>query len=249
MEMMIYSIVSVKKNTKKLDALLAGIKGLSNTDLYVVTLDEIAAVVSDVNRADLIVDKSSAIEYAGVIETLAQQFTLLPVRYGSVMESTDTTKKMLERNYNEIQCNLLKVENKVEYGLKVFCDSEKLKTELKDKSETEPAIELEQGIEKSIYSKYLYKKLKEHRFEESLLAHIDAIIQNITTHLAQLNSIHRFKKMVTETTIIDVVILLKKNEKEGLIQAVKELQIQYTGLKFVLTGQWPPYNFVDITIK
>ncbi|NQU88214.1 MAG: GvpL/GvpF family gas vesicle protein, partial [Mariniphaga sp.] len=197
----------------------------------------------------LIADKSSAIEYAGVIENLAQQFTLLPVRYGSVMESTDMIKKMLERNYIEIQQNLLKVENKVEFGLKVFCDPEKIKAGLKEKTEVETKTELLQNSKNSVYRDYLNRKLKEHRFEELLLSHVDTIILDITTHLAQLNSIQKFKKMVSATNIIDAVFLLEKNKKEDCINVVNELQNKYPSLHLMLTGPWPPYNFVDITIK
>ncbi|NQU86939.1 MAG: GvpL/GvpF family gas vesicle protein, partial [Mariniphaga sp.] len=74
--MMIYSILSVKKNPEKLNALLVGMRGVSGAGLYVVPFNKIAVVVNDINKAELIADKSSAIEYAGVIENLAQQFTL-----------------------------------------------------------------------------------------------------------------------------------------------------------------------------
>lgn len=246
---MIYAILSVKKNSGKLNALLVGMKGILGAGLYVVPFNEIAVVVSDINKAELIADKSSAIEYAGVIETLAQQFTLLPVRYGSVMESTDTIKKMLGRNYNEIQQNLLKVKNKVEFGLKVFCDSKKIKTEIKAKSEIESKTEPLQNSKNSVYRDYLNKKLKEHRIEELLLAHVDTIILDITTHLAQLNPIHKFKKMVSATNIIDAVFLIEKDKKKCCINIVNDLQNKYPNLHLMLTGPWPPYNFVDITIK
>ena len=249
MDKMIYSILSIKNNPEKLNALLDGMKGISGTELYAVSFDKISVVVSDIVRANLIADRSNAIEYAGVIETLAQQFTLLPVRFGSVMESTGAIIKMIQKNYNEIQHNLQKVENKCEFGLKVFCDTEKIKAELRAKTEAESIIEPAQGNENSIYRDYLYKKLKEHRVEELLLAHVDTIIQDITTHLEQLNPIHKFKKMATATNIIDAVFLLEKDKKDDLIHAVNDLQNQYAGLRLMLTGPWPPYNFVDITPK
>ena len=247
MSIMIYAILSTKKNPGKLNALLTGIKGVSGVGLYAISVDKIALVVCDINKADIIADKSCAIEYAGVIETLAQQFTLLPVRYGSVMESADAIKKMLERNYAEIQQNLLKVENKFEFGLKVFCDSQKIKDEIK--TETESIIEPEQSSENSIYREYINKKFKEHKFEELLLAHVDEIILDITTRIAQLNPTHKFKKMVSPTNIIDAVFLLEKDKKKDCINVVNNLQNKYPGLRLILTGPWPPYNFVDIIIK
>jgi hypothetical protein len=249
MDKMIYSILSIKKNPGKLNDLLLGIKGISGGNLYLVSADDITALVSNIKGKDLIANRSNAIEYAGVIETLAQQFTLLPVRFGSVMESNDAIKKMLERNYNEIQHNLMYIENKVEFGLKVFCDSEKIKAELKAKKEYGPIIEVTLGNGNSIYRDYLNKKIEEHRVEELLLSHIDKIIKGIIANLVQLNPIHKFKKMTTTTNIIDAVFLLEKDKKDNLVNAIKGFQNQYTDLHFVLTGPWPPYSFVDIPLK
>jgi len=251
MEKMIYSILSIKKNSDKLIPLLVGMKGISGTDLKAVSFDEITAVVSDVKRADLIADRSKAIEYAGVIENLAQQFTVLPMRYGSIMESAESINKMLERNYHEFQQNLQKVENKCEFGLKIFCDSKKLKSELRIKSEADtqtpekPATE----IKNSVYKDYVDKKLKEHRLEELMLTYVDSVIVKILGYLDRLNAVNKFKKMATDTNIIDAVFLLDKERKDALIHVTEDLKTQYPGLNFVLTGPWPPYNFVDINIK
>jgi hypothetical protein len=251
MEKIIYSILSVKTNPEKLNALLVGMKGISGSDLSAVSFDEITAIVSEVKRADLIADRSNAIEYAEVIEKLAQQFTVLPMRYGSIMESADSINKMLERNYLEFQQNLQKIENKYEFGLKIFCDSEKLKSELMIKSEADsqtsekPPTE----IKNSVYKDYVDKKLKEHRLEELMLTYVDTVIAKITGCLDRLNTVNKFKKMATDTNIIDAVFLLDKGMKDALIQVTEDLKNQYPMLNFVLTGPWPPYNFVEITIK
>jgi hypothetical protein len=250
MNKIIYCLVSVKTNHEKLNVLLVGMKGISGENLSVITFDKITAVVSDIKDTNIIADRSNAIKFAEVIETLVQQFTLLPVRYGSIMEAT-SINKMIERNYQEFQRNLQKVENKVEYGLKVFCDSEKLKLELSAKSEEniQKPEKPSQNIKNSVYRDYINKKHKEHNLEELLLAYVDMIIQEITKHLEQLNPIHTFKKMESKTNIINAVFLLEKDKKEGLINIVKDIQNNYTGLNLMLTGPWPPYNFVDITIK
>lgn len=251
MGIMIYSILSVKKNPTKLNALLNGMKGISGVDLHEVAVDEITAIVSHTARANLIVDRSNAVEYAGVIETMAQQFTLLPMRFGSEMDSTDAVNKMLERNYQEIQHNLRQVENKYEFGLKVFCDSEKLRAELVAKSEFDArkSEKPDPEIKNSVFREYVNKKLKEHRLEELMLTYVDSVIAEITEHLTQLNALSKIKKMATTSNIIDAVFLLDKVSKNKLIQAIENLQNQHHGLNFVLTGPWPPYNFVNFTVK
>ena len=249
--MMIYAILAAGNRTGKLDDLIAGLKGISGAELQTVYLDEIAVVAGVIERAALVADKSTALAYAGVIETLEQHFTLLPVRFGSVMESSDAILKMMEKNYPALKDNLQKVENKCEFGLKVFCDSEKLKEGLMTESPAGLPIPgtAAPDPKTSVYRDWVNRKLAEHRTEELMLQHVDTVIAEITGHLNLLNAVNKFKKMVTATTIIDAVFLLDKTQQETLVGAVGNLQNRYPGLKFVLTGPWPPYNFVELTIK
>jgi len=248
MEMMIYSILSTKGNPKNLVDLLIDIKGISEGVLSFVSFKDITAVVSAIKKNDINADRANAIIYAGIIEILTQRFTLLPVRYGSVMESTSAIIKMLERNYNEIQNNLQKVEDKWEFGLRIFCDSEKLKTELRTKSEADPQSQTIESTD-SVYRDWVNRKLKEHRLEESLLTYIESIIAEIKVFLDSLNAVTKFKKMLTATTLLDAVFLLDKDQKDTSVYFIEDLQTKYPALTFVLTGPWPPYNFVEITIK
>jgi len=251
MGIMIYSILPEKGDPGKLNTLLEGMKGIFDEKLFTVAFDQICAVVSDTISAGLTPERLNAINYAGVIEILAQQFTLLPMRFGSVMESTDAIGKMLERNYEEIQKNLQKVENKVEYGLKILCNSGKLREELRPKAEGIFQLNKEHNseVKNSIYRDYVNKKLIEHRLEELLLSYIDSVIAQITSKIDQLNAERKFKKIITETTIIDAVFLLGKEQENSLIGIVDDFKNQYHALNFVLTGPWPPYSFVEITIK
>lgn len=251
MEKIIYALLSVKNKPEKLNALLAGTKGLAGAPLFALSFDDITAIVSHMGRAGLIADKSAALEYAAVIETLSQQFTLLPMRFGSLMESNEAIIHLLEKNHPDMQQNLLQIENKSEFGLKIFCDPEKVLEKLRDQSEAasrnqpEPVTE----IKNSASREWVNKKLKEHRLEELLVTYVDSVMDDITGHLDSLKAICKIKKMVTPTTIIDGAFLLDKGLKDELVHAATNLQNKYPTLKFILTGPWPPYNFVNFTVK
>jgi len=248
---MIYSLLSVKRNQEELNDLLNQLKGISGGSLSSVSYATITAVVSEINGNHLIADQSNAVEYARIIEALAQQFTLLPMRFGSMMETNDAITKMMERNYLEIQQNLQKVDNKVEYGLKIFCDSGKLREKIKASYElnTQSSIKTTSQIINSIYRDYVDKKLAEHRLEDLLLTFVDSVIAGITGSLNRLKAICKFRKMITETTIIDAVFLLDKKNERSLVHLIDDFKNQFNELDFVLTGPWPPYNFVETTIK
>lgn len=84
---MIYSILKAAEDPGQLPAVLSGMRGISNADFHEVSYDDITAVVCDVQKASLVTDRSATMDYAGVIDSLFKDFTLLPVRFGSVMES------------------------------------------------------------------------------------------------------------------------------------------------------------------
>jgi hypothetical protein len=226
-------------------------KGIAEAELAVISFNQIMAVVSDIEKADLVANQANAFVFAQVIETLGKQYPLLPMRFGSIMASNDAVTKMLERNYTEIQHNLGKIENKSEFGLKIFCDSEKLTAELIVKSETatSPTVKPDTDTKNSVFREYVNKKLKEHRLEALMLTYVDSVITLVSEHLAQLNSINKIQKMATRSIIIDAVFLVEKERKSEVIQVVADMQNQYPGLNFILTGPWPPYNFVDFIVK
>lgn len=251
MEKIIYAILSDKINHGQSNALLSGMKGIAGADLNAVSIDHISAIVGDIDRADLIANQTNAFAFARVIETLDQHYPVLPMRFGSIMESSGSVQQMLEKNYPEFQNNLQKVANKSEFGLKIFCDTEKLKAELKAKSEVmnETSQKPVSESKDSVFKEYINQKLKAHRLEEMLLNYVDSIIAEFTGFLVQLNAVKKIRKMTTPTTIIDAVFLLEKDKKAELIQAIEDLQRKYSGLNFILTGPWPPYSFVDVTLK
>ncbi|MEI6276428.1 MAG: GvpL/GvpF family gas vesicle protein [Prolixibacteraceae bacterium] len=250
MKQMIYAIISANRD-EAFQLQLKGMRGILGEDLQIIAFQEIAAVVSRTNRADLANVKSEAIAFAQVVENISTIFTLLPMRYGSLMDSEEAVVGMLENNYSDIDQNLRKVENKHEFGLKVMCDTEKLKINLQSRSESvgKPLQKSDPESEDSVFREYINRKLSTHRIEEMVLHYVDAIIAEFSGFLIFLEADKKIKKMTTATTIIDAVFLLKKDNKQGLVKAIHEMQNKYPEMNFILTGPWPPYSFIDVNLK
>jgi len=251
MDKMIYCLLLAKSNHTKPETTLNSLKGVMEADLLAVEYHNISAIISDVTEKQLIANKQRAMEFALVIDKLAQKYTLLPMRFGSMMDSADSVMEMLERNEVEIEDNLKKVKNKWEFGLKVIYDREKLKEELAAKQDNDKLTLAKPEISSnnSVYSTYILNKLKEHRAEEQILSFVDSILAEIRSHLQELKAVDKCKKMTNDTTLIDAVFLLDKKKKKEVVNLVKDLQQKYLQLNFLLTGPWPPYNFVEINIK
>ena len=251
MDKMIYCLLLANSKYQKPETTLNSLKGVMEAGLLAVEYHNISAIISDVTEKQLIANKQHAVEFALVIDQLAQKYTLLPMRFGSMMDSADSVMDMLERHEVEIEDSLKKVKNKWEYGLKVFCDREKLKEELAAKQDNDSLTlaKPEIGSDNSVYKTYVLKKLNEHRAEEQITSFVDLILAEIRSHLQELKAVDKCKKMTNDTTLIDAVFLLDKKKKKEVINLVKDLQQKYLQLNFLLTGPWPPYNFVELNLK
>ncbi len=247
MDKMIYAILRNKNKPDNLQQILSGITGIDKTALELISFGQISAVCGNFIKSDFTASQSRAIAFAGVIDELAKHCTLLPMRFGSFMKTSEDVSKMLEKNHDGFLQNLEKVENKFEFGLKVFGDSTKIQEHLKATNPIEEKVVDEN--EASKFKSYVNKKLRAHRIEERLLSFVDTIVAEITLYLKQMEATSRIQKMASESILVDGVFLIKKNQQQQLVEAIGDLQKQYPEIKFVLTGPWPPYSFVEVKLK
>ena len=252
MSKLIYAFVEANSSPPELGLLLKYMQSISGTTLAAIRVNGVTAIVSDLNRADLVADKLSAIAYAGIIEELAKKFTVIPVRFPSFLGSSSEVEEMINRNLEGILDNFRKIENKSEFGLKIFCDKQVLKETLKQKdNETigkPEGSELREGSP-SVYREWVDKKLKEYQLEEQVTAYVNSILTVINESVEPIQAGCKFRKMVSETLILDAIFLVRKQQKTVLVEMVKSMEAQFYVLTFVLTGPWPAYSFVDFTVK
>lgn len=249
MDKIIYAILASNQRKTELNDLLKGIRGISGSDLYALSFNDISVAVSDFTPSKFTINKELAIDFARVIEELSQQVTLLPVRFGTFLKSDEIVNQLLINHYDSFLKNLQKVENKYEFGLKALWDYEKCSEQIRVKAESEKVKADDYFSTSTIHTNYLLEKIKKHRLEDALLKHVEQLIEDISRRLAQINPDFKFKKMVTNSIILDAVFLVEKNKRDEFIQAIEALKQQKADLQFLLTGPWPPYSFVDITIE
>lgn len=248
MDKIIYAIIASNRSHAELSGLVKGIQGISGSDLYALSFNDISVAVSDFTPSKYTINKELAIDFARVIEELSQQVTLLPVRFGTFLKSDEIVNQLLINHYDSFLKNLQKVENKYEFGLKVLWDYEKCSEKIRVKAESEEVKAGDYFSTSTIHTNYLLEKIKKHRLEDALLKHVEQFIEDISRHLAQINPDCKFKKMLTHSIILDAVFLVEKKKGDEFIQAIEAFKQQHDDLQFLLTGPWPPYSFVDIAI-
>ncbi|MFT5238823.1 MAG: hypothetical protein ACI9M9_002439 [Flavobacteriaceae bacterium] len=249
MKKKIYAIIATNHNPKKIKDLTDTIKGIMGSDLYILSVNDIAIVASDIPSAEQISEKELALDFSRVIEELSQHVTLLPVRFGTFIKSNEIINQLLINHYDSFLTNLQKVENKCEFGLKVLYNCNKFSAIKKLKIVAEEDELSKYFSTNTIHTNYLFEKIKKNKQEDTLSKYVEQLIEDIGQHLTQINPDSKFKKIITNKILIDAVFLVKKNKKDEFIQAICAFNEQHDDLQFLLTGPWPPYSFVDIVIK
>jgi hypothetical protein len=249
MEKIIYAIIANKGNPAQVNEIAQNIRGITGSNLYALTFEDISVAISDFPASKFVVSKELAIDFARVIEELSQHLTVLPIRFGTAVKSDEIVNQLMSGNYHAFLNNLLKVENKHEFGLKVIWDYDKCSEKIKKIVESEPYTIDTFFTKSTVSTNYLLEKVKKHRLEDALLKHVEQLIEEISWHLTQINPESKFKKMLSQSIILDGVFLVEKAKKEAFIKAIEALNLLHDDLHFLLTGPWPPYSFVEITIE
>jgi Gas vesicle synthesis protein GvpL/GvpF len=221
---------------------------------------EVAALVGDVplaefgegrleenlNRPGWLEEKVRAHE--AVLETAQEAGAVLPFRFGTVYLSETHVHEMLERERETLLAALARVRGKREWGVKGFVDFERLAEWLHTAEPTSP-----EAPEEGAGATYLARKQIEHRAREGAERATLDVAEEAHARLAGLAaeaSLNPRPKKASGRPARDLVLngvyLVETSRESELREAVGELNERFgdRGVRFELTGPWPPYNFV-----
>lgn len=103
----------------------------SDPELAVVTCRALAAVVRDVEAAEVLPSRANLLEHTAVLERLAEVTTVLPMRFGVVAEDRSAlTEGYLDSQHDELLATLGRLRGHVELRLRGRYDEEALLREV-----------------------------------------------------------------------------------------------------------------------
>jgi len=249
MPKLVYAILHLPSDSAATDSLIGEVSGISGNRLYLVSQQNISALTSNCSNGKEAWTKENALIFAHIIETFSEKYTLLPVRFPTLVESDEVITGLLKTHFLAFENNLKMVENKSEFGLKVLWDYDKVKAEIKNKPEVTGVKSDDYFSKNSVTTNYLFEKIKKHKLDDAILNFVDEFIESLNIRLKLIPYEAKFKKMVSDTIMLDAVFLIG-NEHHGQIkEVVIFLGEQYSGLQFLVTGPWPPYSFTEVKIE
>jgi hypothetical protein len=219
-----------------------------------VSADEFSEENLKKNLANLEWIQTKASIHEQVIEAVMRNACVIPFKFGTLFNTEENLKTMLKKHIGGFKDTLKYLEDKEEWGVKIYCQTERLKKNLiQDDKEL---LNLDKEINSASPGKaFIFKKKKEELVNTIVNKKLNEYGQDSFERLKQHSIQSRINKLlpqeVTERKddmILNSVFLIDKNKVANFVNTVEGIKIRYAdqGLFFDCTGPWPPYNFTII---
>jgi len=224
----------------------AGI-GAEPSEIHTINFRDIAAVASDTPIEVYDPTRENVLTHERVNELVMKDFTVIPMSFGTVFRTEDDTVELLRSAYDAFKDVLVKMQGKLEFGLKVLWDQEMIIQEIE--SEDTNLRLLRREIDSQRGSTY-FARMQYGRLVDSLLEQrSEELAAEIMSGLSDVSVASRANKPIGEKMILNAAFLVERRREQAFDERLKEVAAGYEHLKFKYTGPWPPYNFVNIRLK
>src|SRR6185437_16162991 len=138
--------------------------------VFTVAYQDLAAVVSDTPIVIYDPTRDNVLAHEFVNETVMREHTVIPMSFGTVFRSEDDVTELLRSTYQAFSDVLDKMQDKIEFGLKVLWDRDKVVANLE--RENDEIRRLKDEISRHTTSSTYFARMQLGRLIESALEEI-----------------------------------------------------------------------------
>jgi len=229
-----------------------GSHGVGGSDVEIRTVEygDLAAVVSDAPTAAFDITRDNLMAHQHVVEESMRHTDVLPVAFGTVArDDREVQEKLLRREHDDLQDHLAYVKGRVELGLKVLWDRDRLFAEIA--AERDDIRSLRDRLAKrppdsAYFERIQLGELTNAAINEKRDREAEAIVEQLSPLAVEL----QINRLLTETMILNASFLVDKNRMSAFDREVQWLGQQHADrLTFQYVGPLPPYSFVNINVS
>lgn len=223
--------------------------GEGGNRVYTVHHGDLAAVVSDTPIRIYDPTRENVLAHELVNETVMREYTVIPMSFGTIFRTKDDIYELLKSTYRAFDDVLEKMRDKIEFGLKVLWDREKVIGRLE--AEDDEIRRLKDEITGNAQSSTYFARMQLGRLIEGALENsATGYVMDIHESLKPVAVASRSNKPIGDRMIMNAAYLVERSREQDFDEAVKALSRKYEDtLSFKYTGPWPPYNFVNIKLR
>jgi Mg2+ and Co2+ transporter CorA len=223
--------------------------GEGGRQVYTVHHKDLAAVVSDTPIRIYDPTRENVLAHELVNETVMREYTVIPMSFGTIFRTKDDIVELLKSTYRAFEDVLEKMQDKIEFGLKVLWDRDKVIRRLEEQDEE--IGRLKQEITGNVQNSTYFARMQLGRLIEGALeGSANGYVMDIHESLKPVAVASRSNKPIGDRMIMNAAYLVERSREQEFDEAVKSLSRKYEELlSFKYTGPWPPYNFVNIKLR
>jgi hypothetical protein len=223
--------------------------GGSGEPVYTIHHGDVAAVVTKTSVFIFDPTRDNVLAHEHVIETVMQKHTIIPMSFGTVFRTDDDIREVLRSIYPSLKEVLKQMAGKLEFGLKVTWDKDKVAEELKREHEEIQRFHTEL-TRKHLQSTYFARMQLGRMIEKALAEQAADYVRQIYEGLRSVCVASRDNKPIGDKMIMNAAFLIQRDREQEFDAAVNRVAQKFAErLNFKYTGPWPPYNFVNIRLK
>src|SRR2546423_2629651 len=217
--------------------------------VYTVHHNDLAAVVSDTPIVIYDPTRENVLAHEFVNETVMKEHTVIPMSFGTVFRSEDDVTELLRSTYQAFSEVLEKMQDKIEFGLKVLWDRDKVVASLEQNNEE--IRRLKDEISRHTSTSTYFARMQLGRLVETSLEETSQrYVADVHDALKSVAVASRSNKPIGDRMILNAAFLVDRAQEVAFDDKVKEISRRYEDiLTFKYSGPWPPYNFVTIKLK
>jgi hypothetical protein len=224
------------------------LRGLEEAPVFGLRFGDLAVAVSRVSREAVPATEDNVWRHETVVEKMMVSRTVLPVRFGTVLEGGRAVQDVMTEHYADFASDLTRLYGRVELGLRVLDQErpEEPPPEARPES-APPAVPGERPAYGSGRA-YLLARSEQERRERTVREQAEALAAELHAPLAHLAALSTHRVLATPNLLLTAAYLLDRPAVASFRQEVETLARDYPHLRFLCTGPWPPYSFVTAAV-
>jgi len=211
--------------------------GVGGRPVFVVAQEGLSVALSELAESDLATDILQTVDYERVVEAFYRSTTVIPLRYGCQVADASEAARLLEKRHDEYETLLRELAGAGEMGIHVLPNGSR---PVKDVQPPPP-------VTPSKVSGTAYLEARRQYFLCLDQAALDQrrLAEDLCSSLAGLYVRRRVEVPESSSSRpLSIYFLVPRGSVDSFRHAARQL-FSRLSLKMLLSGPWPPYNFVD----
>jgi hypothetical protein len=221
--------------------------GADPSEVVSVHYRNLAAIVSDAPLEVIDSTRENVLAHERVNEAVMRDHTVIPMSFGTIFKTREDIVELLRSAAEAFGDVLSKMQNKLEFGLKVLWDRDQAIREVESEDEDIGRLKKEISGQKgpTYFARMQYGRL----VDAALQSRSERYVADILDRLRDVSVASRINKPIGDKMIMNAAFLISRDQEGAFDARVKAIATKLDRLTFKYSGPWPPYNFVNIRLK